>query len=418
MQICSTFYMSNTKLLNIDWLQISCTGELISKNPDVVVKRKLQDNGQPLKSKHYANLSEIYYRKELVATSESEPHSAIIPPRSVRIKLENRILYQKNAKFVVQNMLNDFGLTFNKISRIDIAMDFQKFDNDMKPETLIKKFLKNDLVKVGRGKFQVIGQMKTVSHRFEYFRIGSKATGKQIYLYNKSNEFREEKEKRYISQLWEMSGLSGQDVWRLEISISGNQHQPTDTETGEQKPISIFKIFSLSYIEQIFMSGINSLFEFRVKGEQKNISRMKKVPLFSDKEEFDTMRLLKTIDAPDSTRYHRGLISNLIKNLHHVPDHDFQLVQDSINTIWHQATLYNLQVYALEKTKEIYPNETLFFTAFQTAKENQKDNVKFKSLRDDSPKAQSGFFDDTITEQDYLRGNNDFGQFAAEFEKG
>ncbi len=381
--------MKNVKLLNIDWLTLSCSGGLESNDPNLVVERQYLDNGAPRTSRQYGNLSKIYYKNQLIATTESEPHSQIIPANNVRVKIENRILYLRNTKNIVQNMLNALDLKFNQISRLDVAMDFQKFDNGLNPENLIRRFVKNEYVKVGRGKFAIIGSQKVVQHRFEYMRWGSKSTGKQMYLYNKTNEFKETKDKRYIRELWEMEGLTGKDVWRLELSITGNQQKATDTSTGEFKNINLFKIFSPDFLEELFMSGVNTLFSFRVNNQGKNISRMKELKLFKD-DEFCTRKLVKVVDAPNATRYQRGVISSLIKDLHHVPLDNFNLLQQQVNTIWHRAILYDLRDYALEKVGYHFPQEEeLILQAFKLATENYITDmdVLFESLRPDSHQA-------------------------------
>ena len=111
------------------------------------------------------------------------------------------------------------------LSRFDIAGDFQKFDNGLKPLVFIRGFMREDYLKNSRG----VGRLDFKHNRRimpHDLRFGTHESLRSCYLYNKTYEMSCKKQKTYIQKCWdncpEISPL--EDVWRLEVTFKGNRH--------------------------------------------------------------------------------------------------------------------------------------------------------------------------------------------------
>lgn len=228
--------MLNKYLLSVDWLQLNCrskqsdflqSGKYLTVEPTDLFTRAWEEILQ-------VNAITVDRYKQSVATVARKPKLKAIDPQTMLLKFDNYFLYQGGLKGQVIRVLDDLGLKVHSISRIDLSLDFQVFDNGLHPERLIKKFIECKFLKKGRGKFKLIGNHNTtVQH--EYIRWGSRESVVSYYLYNKSRELKEEKMKPWIQDKWLEAGLlNDSDVWRLEFSIKtgGECVTADDSETN------------------------------------------------------------------------------------------------------------------------------------------------------------------------------------------
>ncbi|NDV59318.1 hypothetical protein [Bacteroides sp. 519] len=214
------------RCVNIDWLQLYC----IAPGPPQLVIQSLTHQGYTVNlRKHGTRHFRMLYD---VCTTDSEPYLEVqADPFSLKsqggiflqgamlIKLSNKFCYEQNAVSKLCDLLLTINIEIKSISRLDIACDFQYFDNGMKPSTLIRRFLKNELWKIGVTKFTLIANQSQNNISPEYLRFGSGNSAASVYLYNKTKELTEVKEKPWIRDAWSEMGYTKPDVWRLELSL-------------------------------------------------------------------------------------------------------------------------------------------------------------------------------------------------------
>ncbi len=276
--------------LSVDWLQlyVDCSSMVF----DSQYTWKLQG----YQTKQFRKVYIISYRGEEFGTAVHEPTSSIIPAWAMIVKLSNRQLYGQNLRGLISSFLEFNGLVFKGVTRIDIALDFNKFKGSLDPHDLIKKFLKSDFLKNGRGKFSVIGEQK-FENSYQYLRFGSKTSEVNVYLYNKSIELQQVQDKPYIRKLWALAGIDEmKTVWRLEISLKSKGTHFVDMETGEPKKFDIEEIGSENYLKNVFYSFANQYFEFKYNDGTTNKTRMQSVILF---DKFNTT--FKPLYLPETT---------------------------------------------------------------------------------------------------------------------
>lgn len=226
-----------------------------------------------------------------------EPKMKSINPKSVSVKVANRLLYKEDWSWFLHDIIEALHLQIKNITRADICLDFQRFDytyitnqdgevipSDKQPRdhyTLmeleqygyIQKYLTplefihryvqdqtiattETYVREGSNEYCIYGKKKMIAadgtkhiedttevkvlSDFEYIRFGSRNSGCCTYLYNKSRELRDKKSKPWIRARWEQSGLyeKNGDIFRLEFSISakGMCLRRADQKRGMKAP--------------------------------------------------------------------------------------------------------------------------------------------------------------------------------------
>lgn len=283
-----------TPTIAIDWLQFHVKVP-ISNYDRCTINKRYRITKMEYQTRHFRGVYEIFDIKanERVATLACEPHSHIMSFDSGLLKLDNKYLYQRDLYTFAQTLLKDLRLEFRSISRIDIAVDFLKFDNDFCPKDLIQGYVSDMYIKKGRGtkgrltfetKNRSKGeQKKSFRHlNFQTLKFGSEVSDTTYYLYNKTQELQQVVMKPYIQDNWSANGWDGiQDVWRLEFSMKSNNDTIVEVDGGYQ--LQDFKdINTIKNIEQIFNYQFTKLFSFVMNEDKSRVDRMTPLVLFEN----------------------------------------------------------------------------------------------------------------------------------------
>jgi hypothetical protein len=292
------------KIINIDWLSFFCQcGEPVNFDDYTL---ELKTYGTQI----FEKAADVIKNNEVVAIVLWQPRSAILAQNSAMIKIKNRQLYNDNWYKIFTDLEAAWFCRNIKISRIDICADFVNFKNGLYPKTLISNFLTQKFVKVGRGNFKVIGEQKKYIN-YQYLRFGSGSSDISAYLYNKSTELKEVKDKPYIRELWHnLNNQNNRDVWRLEFSLKGKSLKIVDTINGNFVVDSFKSLTDKELIANIYSFMVKKYFQFVIPEQQKNKSRWKKLVLFDDEDcHFEIVDFaLKS----DTSRKHKIFLTNLV----------------------------------------------------------------------------------------------------------
>lgn len=261
--------------LSIDWLSFHGTFDNITPTGDYTVKQS--DYG----TKIFAEIYHYYYQGTQVATVTTKPRSTALKQDLAIIKFDNWCLYIPNLYEFANYIMKIIGFKAKGFSRLDIALDFNRFENGIDGHTLISKFVQDEYLHNGRGKFAISGVQKFTS-TFEYLRLGSQSSPIRAYLYNKTTEMAEVKQKNYITDLWRQEGLDvSKNVWRLEFSLTSGAFDWVDATTGECTFQNEVDYTKLSFLQPLYQACVNKYFDFRKNDGTKNKSRMQKINLIN-----------------------------------------------------------------------------------------------------------------------------------------
>jgi hypothetical protein len=124
---------------------------------------------------------------------------------------------------------------FQRISRVDVCCDFERFDSGDYPQKFLRRYLQNKFAKLNQGRIHSHGEDTWDDRRWDSISWGSEKSCITTKLYNKSRQLREVKDKPYIKQAWMECGLIDNfydctkilkdgsihkpDIWRVEFSV-------------------------------------------------------------------------------------------------------------------------------------------------------------------------------------------------------
>lgn len=305
------------------------------------------------------------------ATILTNPVSSVIDRRGALVKLSNRELYQPDFSYTFVNFLALYRLKYKSISRLDLCYDCNDFAGKMSPRRLINSFLSGKFLKNGQPSYTLQGDTSTdkreqlvtaivgalrdqspedeidvkriiqtvVNERIKrtddnrctvrgsarnvrdinYIAFGSRSSSVCSYMYDKTKELREVKDKPYIRQLWKLNGLDdSRDVWRVEISIKSDAKTLLKTDTGEIFTINTDMLKLQTDIESLFYVYAAKYFDFRINNLTKNKSRMKSVPIFEHMPTITTRPIRLTL-RQDVTKSDKIFLRKLVNIENEVP---------------------------------------------------------------------------------------------------
>lgn len=206
------------------------------------------------------------------------------------IKLANRILYHEKYVPFLMNMIQTLGLHYKGLTRLDIAYDCNTFYCGRKPSRFVKNFVTKRVDEEG-GMY--VPKMKEYDFHLKkdihtngminYLAIGAKGSKKRGYIYDKTLELQEVKDKPWIRDMWERNGLISNEkthVWRSEISIKAQGTDLLNLETGQLFALHPNYLATYENIKKIFHFYAAKVFDFRINSGEKNRRNFARVCLF------------------------------------------------------------------------------------------------------------------------------------------
>ena len=283
--------------ISIDWLQTYCLGNEIQEG---IYEVENHTNGLPAytfdvrlqntETAQFKRLLEVRYKNLIVATIQQCPRTSVINQRATLLKLSNRILYSKIYIELLYQLQSALGLTYKGITRVDVCYDCNYYRAHRSVPRFIQTFLSRPLSKKGsiyrRGssKFAAWGSKSSTSDtKITSIRFGSEKSRTGAYIYDKTIELREVKDKPWIREMWKENGLVNTEdkhVWRSEISIKSEATAILNMNTGELFRLSPNYLEHYSNIQSLFHIYARKVFDFRTYTTSAKKSKFERMSLF------------------------------------------------------------------------------------------------------------------------------------------
>lgn len=233
------------RCINLDWLEVY-TLEPLGESPrnaeyfrsvGFIVKER--EYGTPIYHEMFTIMDEhdlplIEVRRNPKSAAGIQPNG-ILDPRASHIRLSNRTCYRDDAATLMQQFIDNYHYQLIRISRIDICLDFEKFDSGDLPQKFLQRYVSGKYSKLNQSKVALHGLDNWDGRAWNSVKWGNLKSMVNTKLYNKTMELRERADKPYIRQAWYLSGLiddwhTGErydengkayrpEIWRLEFSI-------------------------------------------------------------------------------------------------------------------------------------------------------------------------------------------------------
>ncbi len=231
------------RCVNIDWLECFCLEDAIGypHNADYFRSRgwevKEREYGTPMYKEMFTlidHYGEPFCEVRRNPKSDTMLHG-IFDHYACHIRLVNRSCYANNAAQLMADFLANNGFSFQRISRIDLCYDFERFDFGDDPAVFLDRFMKGRYSKINQANIDAHGLDEWDGRRWNSVRWGSPKSMVTTRFYNKTMELRTKHDKPYIRQAWQLSGLVDDwqtlqkhrrdgsvynpEIWRVEFAI-------------------------------------------------------------------------------------------------------------------------------------------------------------------------------------------------------
>lgn len=237
------------RCVNLDWVEFYC-----SENPSVSPcdADYFRNHGYSVNERDYGTrqyeqmftvldkdgLGFVEVRRKPVSGQMADRVRGIFSPFSCHIKLCNRYCYADNAMRLFCDFLHLHHYTIERIFRLDICLDFEKFDSGDDPKNFLRRYMKGRYTKINQGHVSAHGNDTWDAREWHSLSWGAKKSMVSTKFYCKTIELRECKDKPYIRYAWQRAGLVDDyveltkkradgttykpEIWRVEFSISSS----------------------------------------------------------------------------------------------------------------------------------------------------------------------------------------------------
>lgn len=252
---------NQSRCVNLDWLEVHCM-EPSGDPHDANYFRRV---GLTVSERDYG--TRVY--KEMFTVNDvhgnpfvevrrapySTGYGGIHAVEECHLRLVNAACYLDNAAALMQNFIDTYGYTINRISRVDICLDFERFDEGDDPAVFLSRYLRQVYSKINQGNITAHGADRWNGQVWNSVSWGSPTSAIGTKFYNKTMELYDAAtgtyRKPHIRYAWLKCGLiddfhkvmkQGKDgwytpqIWRVEFSIRSSVKKWFAIElNGEEK---------------------------------------------------------------------------------------------------------------------------------------------------------------------------------------
>ena len=228
------------RCVNLDWLEVHCREPIGQPhNADYFREHGCEVQEREYGTRVYKEMFTIMGSDGLPAIEvrrnpSSQGLNGIHDAEETHIRLNNRLCYFDDCAILLKKFLDFHHYTDIRISRIDICLDFVRFDFGDDPQKFVRRYLKHHYSKINQGDINVHGKDAWEGQEWNSLKWGNPLSIVSTKMYNKTLELKDHKSglygKPYIRQAWYICGFiddmqrvtkDGElvNVWRVEFSV-------------------------------------------------------------------------------------------------------------------------------------------------------------------------------------------------------
>lgn len=309
--------------ISVDWLQVCCYCNVINEG---------QYNGSvckydvTLSDTETAMFKQLFYIKNNglpIATIQASPRPGTLNTALCLLKIENRILYSNKYIAILYDIMNCLKMTYKGITRLDLCYDCNYFHNHRSPAKFVHNFIfkkegENGFIyRKGSESFTCHGsKTPTSASKITSISYGSNNNKVRQYMYDKSIELQEVKDKPWIREYWELNGLENTEkthVWRTEISIKSQGMDILNMSTGELFKLSPVYLEHIEKIQKMFFFYADKYLRFHICEGQIKTRNYPRLQLFEYDSDIVTCKPVNINLHHDTGRSEKICLNKLIK---------------------------------------------------------------------------------------------------------
>lgn len=283
------------RCVNIDWLECYCIEDSIGypHNADYFRQKgwevREREYGTPMYEEMFTlidHYNEPFIEVRRKPKSMNTIKQGLFDPYSCHLRLVNRACYSNTAASDMANFLAQNGFTFRRISRIDICLDFERFDFGDEPQKFLQRFMAGRYSKINQANISAHGLDQWDGRAWNSISWGAKKSMVTTRFYNKTMELSQAHDKPYIRQAWQLCGLVDDwqtlekkdrhgktykpAIWRVEFAIKSgtNKWFVVEDYQGDRKrlislPNTLDVYETRQKVFQVWLSVAQRYFHFK-----------------------------------------------------------------------------------------------------------------------------------------------------------
>lgn len=301
------------RCVNIDWLEVYAL-EPISQPRDADYFRRVgwsvveREYGTPMYHEMFTLDDQFGYAIFEVRRNPKSRQDlgGLFDINGCHIRLSNRACYFDRCAEILQNFLLEHHYTFSRISRLDVCLDFKRFDSGDFPQQFVRRFMEGKYSKINQCELTAHGSDQWAGRVWNSLSWGHKKSMIRTRLYCKSLELTEVKDKPYIRQAWFLSGLVDNpisctqhnpdgsvykpSIWRVEFQVSSSVKRwfVIHPDGNENKYYSVRHVLDRYFTREQLITLFDSLqrhyFHFKYYDSHQRKDRCKDKVLFNFRE--------------------------------------------------------------------------------------------------------------------------------------
>jgi hypothetical protein len=235
---------SSQRCVNLDWLEVHCFEPSNDPHDATYFRRAgLEVVERAYGTRVYKEMFTISDRRgnpfvEVRRNPYSQGFQGVHAAEECHLRLVNAACYYDDAAIRLQNFMDTYGYTFNRIARVDICLDFEKFDEGDDPAKFLSRYLRQVYSKINQGNITAHGTDRWDGQLWNSVSWGSPSSAIGTKFYNKTQELYDPTsgtfKKPHIRYAWLQCGLIDDfhkvlkktedgwyqpQIWRIEFSI-------------------------------------------------------------------------------------------------------------------------------------------------------------------------------------------------------
>ena len=222
------------RCINLDWLEVYALEPIASqRDTDYFRAQGFQVMERDYGTRIYEQMFTLIGADgfPFIEVRRKPKSEGVLPINAAHIRLTNRTCYYSNAGELMREFLKRYEYTFVSITRVDICLDFEKFDYGDVPEKFITRYIGHKYAKINQAEATVHFNDEWARRYFNSLSWGSKKSDIGTKLYDKTMELYEEKlgafKKPYILQAWFASHLIDDPTRCMKKKTDGTEYRPT-----------------------------------------------------------------------------------------------------------------------------------------------------------------------------------------------
>ena len=235
---------SSQRCVNLDWLEVHCFEPTNDPHDATYFRRAgLEVVEREYGTRVYKEMFTVSDRRgnpfvEVRRNPYSQGFQGVHAAEECHLRLVNAACYYDDAALRLQNFMDTYGYTFNRIARVDICLDFEKFDEGDDPAKFLSRYLRQVYSKINQGNITAHGTDRWDGQLWNSVSWGSPSSAIGTKFYNKTQELYDPTsgtfKKPHIRYAWLQCGLIDDfhkvlkktedgwyqpQIWRIEFSI-------------------------------------------------------------------------------------------------------------------------------------------------------------------------------------------------------